>query len=78
MNGLKPPGENSVLNKNDLERGLAIVRMARRSSPHSRGKFVFQERDFTWKVSLLTGQTAGLPNLLMESLEENYEDRSNH
>jgi hypothetical protein len=25
-------------------------------------------------VSLLTGKTAGLPSLLMESLEENYEE----
>jgi len=74
MNGMTHHMENSVSSRNALERGLAMVRMVRRSSPHLRKKFVFQERDSTWKVSLLTGKTAGLPSLLMESLEENYEE----
>ena len=65
--------EISELNKDALERGLALVRMARHSSQAVRGNLSFSERDSTWKVSLLTGQTVQHPNNLMEPLEVNYE-----
>ena len=69
-----PYGEFRVEQKRFGTWSSFMVRMVRRSSPHLRKKFAFQERDSTWKVSLLTGKTVGLPSLLMESLEENYEE----
>ena len=68
-----PYGEFRVLNRNALERGLAIVRMARNLSQDSRGMLSSKCRDSTWKVSLLTGQTAEHQTRMTESLEVNYE-----
>ena len=45
----------------------------RLSSQDLRGKLSFKERNSTWRVSLLTGQTAEHPKHMMESLEVNYE-----
>jgi len=58
MYGTQHPMETSVSNKGALERGLALTKMARRSSQAVRGIVSFTERRSTWKVSLLTGQTA--------------------
>ena len=61
MNGMKHPMENSVLKRNDLERGLAMVRMVRDTSQDSRGKLSWREQHSTWKVDLLTGRTQTTP-----------------
>ena len=73
MNGMKHLMENSELRKDGLERGLALVRMARASSQAVRGNLSWKERHSTWKVSLLTGQTADIQIPMMEALEVNYE-----
>ena len=78
MNGMKHPMENSELQRQGLERGIALVRMVRRSSQDLRKKLSWRERDSTWKVSLLTGQTAALPSNSAELLEVNYEDCDNY
>ena len=48
MNGTTHHMENSVSNRNALERGHGKDGTC--SSPHTK-KFAFQERDSTWKVS---------------------------
>jgi len=58
MNGMKLPMESLELRSGGLERGLALVRMARASSQAVRGNLSWSERHSTWKVSLLTGLTA--------------------
>ncbi len=66
MNGMKHPMENFALRRNGLERGLALVRMARASSQEVRGNLSWKERHSTWKVSLLTGRTAQTQHDTME------------
>jgi len=66
MNGMKLPMESLELRRGGLERGLALVRMARVSSQAVRGNLSWQERHSTWKVSLLTGQTANTQQDTME------------
>ncbi|BCU93835.1 MAG: hypothetical protein CM15mV3_1210 [Caudoviricetes sp.] len=67
------PMENSVSRRNALERGLAIVRMVRRSSQDSRGKLSLKEHRSISKASLQIGQTAAHLTRMTGLLEENYE-----